>query len=725
MESTASTTGALSSVEEILGDNRDRYSADDRALLHKAFQFGLEAHAGQKRQSGDPYFAHCIEVARLLAELRLDSMTLAAGLLHDVIEDGAATPQHLREHFPAPIPMLVEGVTKISSLDFRSSREQYVENLRRMILATARDVRVVLIKICDRLHNMRTLGFLPPEKRTSISRDTLRIYVPLANRLGMTRIKSALEDLAMRYLHPQEYRRMAQLVAEKRASREANVQRSIEVLREHLARQNLFPEIVGRPKHFYSIFQKMHQQHLDFDEIYDLTALRVITETVHECYDVVGHIHALWVPIPGRLKDYIALPKANMYRSLHTAVIGLDGQVTEIQIRTREMHRMAEEGIAAHWKYKEGELTDVGLEERLRWFRRMTDWLQEVKDPDEFMRALTNDVFADRVFCFTPRGDVFDLPKNSTPLDFAYHVHSEIGDHCVGAKVNSRIVPLRTSLAHGDVVEVLTSKAAHPRTHWLEIVQTSRARSKIRHWLRSQRREDFVAIGRERVLRAARAHGVEMTADRLDELLRDQLGRFGVSTVEDLLADVGFGRTGVRRVVDLIAPPRAVGRVRAKRFRPRSPLSDVVVGGMAGASVRFAQCCHPLPGEPIVGFVTVGRGVTIHHSDCQSLETTLRTKKIDRSRVIEAQWDMEQLQPHSVAIKVLARDRVGLLRDITDAISQENVSITENRTSVREDKQVAILRFTVQVLSKEQMNRVIGRIRHVPGVTALTPHVRT
>lgn len=723
MESSTSTTSALPSVEEILGDNRDRYSADDLALLHKAYQFGVEAHSGQMRQSGDPYFAHCIGVTRLLAELRLDSMTLAAGLLHDVLEDTGMATERLSEHFAAPIPMLVEGVTKISSLDFRSSREQYVENLRKMILATARDVRVVLIKICDRLHNMRTLRFLPAEKQINISRDTLRIYAPLANRLGMTRIKSELEDLAMRYLYPQEYHRLARLVAEKRKSREAKVQRSIDVLREHLAGQDLFPEIVGRPKHFYSIFEKMHQQHLDFDQIYDLIALRVVTETVHECYNVVGHIHALWIPIPGRLKDYIALPKANMYQSMHTAVIGLDGQVTEIQIRTREMHRAADEGIAAHWKYKEGRPTEVGLEEKLHWFRQMTDWLQEVKDPDEFMRALTNDVFADRVFCFTPRGDVFDLPKNSTPLDFAYHVHSEIGNHCVGAKVNNRIVPLRTPLAHGDVVEIMTSKTAHPRAHWPDVVQTSRARSKIRHWLRSQRREEFVALGRERVLRAAKAHGAEISPNRLDELLRDHLAKFATGTVEDLLADVGFGRIGVRQVTDAIAPPQP--QVRPKRHRVATPLSDVVIGGMSGASVHFAQCCHPLPGEPIVGFVTIGRGVTVHRHDCQSLETTLCTKEIDRSRVIDAQWDMERIQPHSVAIKVVARDRIGLLRDVTDAISQEKVSITENRTLVREDKQIAILRFTVQVSSKEQMNRLMARIRNVPGVTTLTPHVRT
>jgi GTP pyrophosphokinase len=721
MESSTRTSGTLPTVEDILGANRDRYSAGDLVLIDKAYQFGLEAHAGQTRMSGDPYFFHCIEVARLLAELRLDSMTIAAGLLHDVLEDTGVTAEQLGQQFPEPIPTLVQGVTKISSLDFRSSRAQYVENLRKMILATAQDVRVVLIKICDRLHNMKTLEFLPPDRQIEIARDTQKIYIPLANRLGMTRLKSEMEDLAMRYLHSQEYRRIAHLVAEKRASREAKVQRSIQVLREHLGRQNLYPEIAGRPKHFFSIFEKMREQHLDFDQIHDLIALRVITETVQECYEIVGHIHALWKPIPGRLKDYIALPKANMYQSLHTAVIGLEGQVTEIQIRTHPMHRMAEEGIAAHWKYKEGGQAEVGLEEKLRWFRRMTDWLQEVKDPDEFMQSLTNDVFADRVFCFSPHGDVFELPKNATPLDFAYHVHSEIGNHCVGAKVNNRIVPLRSSLQHGDVVEILTSKTAHPRAHWLEIVQTGRARNKIRHWVRSQQREEFVALGRDRLLRALKAHGAAMTPERIAELIRPHLAEFDASSFDDLLTDVGFGRLAVRRVVDKIAPVQPQSR----RTRPPhpSPTSDVLVGGMADASVRFANCCHPLPGEPIVGFITIGRGVTIHRRDCPSLETTIRNKQIDRSRVMDAQWDMEHTRAHNVTIKVIARDRVGLLRDITDAISQENVSIVENRTRVREDEKIAVLRFTVQVLNKEQMTRVMARIRTVASVTALTPFV--
>jgi len=724
MESSAATTSTLPRVEEIPAGNRDRYSAGDLILIEKAYQFGLEAHAGQKRMSGDPYFLHCIEVARLLAELRLDSTTIAAGLLHDVLEDTGVSAEQLNEQFPAPIPMLVQGVTKISSLDFRSSRAQYIENLRRMILATAQDVRVVLIKICDRLHNMRTLAFLSQEKQTDISQDTLKIYAPLANRLGMTRIQSELEDWAMRYLYPQEYRRIAELVAEKRAARATKVQRSIEALREHLAHLNLSPEIAGRPKHFYSIFEKMREQRLDFDQIFDLIALRVITDTVPECYEILGHIHALWKPIPGHLKDYIALPKANMYQSLHTAVIGLEGQVTEIQIRTHDMHRVAEEGIAAHWKYKEGGQPGVGLEEKLRWFRRMTDWLQEVKDPDEFMRALTHDVFADRVFCFSPKGDVFELPKNATPLDFAYHVHSEIGNHCVGAKVNNRIVPLRMPLQHGDVVEILTSKAAHPRAHWLEIVQTSRARNKIRHWVRSQQREVFVALGQERLIRAIKAHGVDITPERTAELLRPHLADFDVGSFDELLADLGFGRIPIREVVDKIAPSPPQARLRRVRPRQTTPSSDVLVGGMAGASVRFAHCCHPLPGEPIIAFITVGRGVTIHHRDCPNFEKTFQNKQMDRSRLLEAHWDMEHARPHDLSIKVVARDRVGLLRDITNAISQENTSISGNRSHVDEEHHIAVLRFTVQVFNKEHLTRVMARIRNVPGVTALTPYVR-
>ncbi len=714
---------ALPTVDDILSCAPDRYVPSDRVLLDKAYRFGLTAHAGQLRQSGDPYFSHCIEVARLLAELRLDSTTLAAGLLHDVLEDTGVTADQLAAEFPAPIPMLVQGVTKISSLDFRSSRAQYVENLRKMILATAQDLRVVLIKICDRLHNMRTLSYLPPDRQHYIATDTMKVYAPLANRLGMMRIKSDLEDLAMRYLYPEEYRRIAELVAEKRASREAKVERSISVLREHLARQGLHPEIVGRPKHFYSIFEKMREQHLELDRIYDLIGLRVITEYKQECYDIVGHIHALWKPIPGRLKDYIALPKDNGYQSLHTAVIGLDGQVTEIQIRTREMHRMAEEGIAAHWRYKEGGQSEVGLDEKLAWFRRMTDWLQEVKDPDEFMRALTHDVFADRVFVFSPRGDAFDLPRDSTPLDFAYTVHSEIGNRCVGAKVNNRIVPLRTHLQQGDVVEILTSKTAHPRAHWLEIVRTARARNKIRHWLRSQQHGEFVISGRERILKAVRAHGMDITADRLEEILRPLVGEFHADSLDDLLADVGFGRIPLRRVVDRIAPvPRKPRRAHAQ---PSRPASEVLVDGMTGTAMRFAQCCRPLPGEPIVAFITVGRGVTIHRRDCESLEKTIAVKGLDPSRRIAAQWNSESIRPHKVTIKVVARDRVGLQRDICDAISQENISISDSDTHSRARGQTAILRFTVPVTSKDQMTRVMARIRSVSGVVSLTPTIQT
>ncbi|PKO18140.1 (p)ppGpp synthetase [candidate division BRC1 bacterium HGW-BRC1-1] len=704
-------------VSYILGESRAKYTDDDRSMITRAYEFARLHHTGQVRASGDPYLLHLVETAHILVSLRMDALTIAAGLLHDTIEDCSVTHAQLAEEFGTPLADLVEGVTKISSLHFGSRREQHVESLRKMILAMASDIRVIIIKLADRLHNLHTLRFLSVERQKKIARDTMEIYAPLANRLGMTRIKGELEDLSMFYLYPGPYREIANRVAMRRTEREQIVQTAIETLRHELLRHNVEAEIVGRPKHLWSIYSKMEKQNLPFEEIFDLMAIRVICRDVAQCYDILGVVHSMWKPIQGRFKDYIALPKENGYQSLHTTVMGPDGERLEIQVRSAEMHKFAEEGIAAHWKYKEGHKGKHDLEEKLQWLRRLTDWLKDVR-PGEFMDALQQDVFADTVFCFTPRGDVIELPSGSTPLDFAYYIHSNVGETCVGAKVNKKIVSLRATLQNGDAVEIITSKTGHPSADWLDIVRTSRARTKIRHWVKTRHFDENVERGRDLMAKALRARSLPLEWDDINARLAPLIKAFKATSVEDLYAEIGFGGVMPMSVVQRAYPESdPAPKIQPKKGSRKKPASQgVVVEGITNAMLRYAMCCSPVPGDPIVGFVTIGRGVTIHHRDCPNLHHSA-SHKDGEAKMLEAQWDVQHLPLRRVALRIDCFDRAGLLADITSIFTQMNIFILESKTKSKGD--AATLKFLIEVKSVEQLNALFAQLRTVKGVNNL------
>lgn len=715
-------------IDYIIGDNIERYTDQDREFLRKAYEFARDSHKEQKRASGEPYILHPIEVCHLVAERGLDVQGLAAALLHDTVEDCKAVSQEtIREQFGDSVAELVEGVTKISSLEFGNRKEEQVENLRKMILAMAKDIRVIIIKLADRLHNLRTLTHLSPEKRQKIARDTMDVYAPLANRLGMTRIKSEMEDGSMYYLFPKEYKEIAHKVALKRAERESLVQKSIQILQTELTDHEVHAEITGRSKHLWSIYQKIQKQNLSFDEIHDLIGLRVICEDVSACYEILGTIHKLWRPIPGRFKDYIAMPKENMYQSLHTTVVGLGGHRIEIQVRTGEMHRFAEEGIAAHWKYKEGKKGRLDLEDKLSWLRKLTDWLNDVRDPSEFMDALQKDVFSDTVFCFTPRGDVFELPAGATPLDFAYAIHTNVGDSCVGSKVNQRMVPLRYTLQNGDFVEILTSKSGHPSPDWLDIVKTSRARTKIRHYLRTKNFSENVVKGRDMLAKALRSRNIPLDWAAIEQKISPSFKTFKVQTFEELLGELGFGGLLTHSIVSRVFPEQSASqeeqvntagssdKSKAKKTvkTRKRKTQGVVVEGLPSTNIRFAGCCTPVLGDPIVGYVTYGRGVTIHNRDCQTLAISMNNEQ-NAGRLLSSEWDSEHPPVRKISIRVECQDRSGLLTDIAGVMTSNSIFIHESKTKSKGN--IATLKFTIEVKNVQQLNYLFAQLREIKGV---------
>ena len=686
----------------------------DLDLVHRAYRFSEQSHQGQHRASGEPYLSHPLEVAGLLVDFKMDVTTVTAGLLHDVLEDTATTKDDLSREFGADIAELVDGVTKIGKLAFSSREERQAENFRKMVVAMARDIRVLMIKLADRLHNMRTLGYLPPEKAKTIAQETLDIYAPLAHRLGMAKVKAELEDLALRVMHPDSYQELMRRVAKRRLEREAEINQVIAFLQDKLGEVGIEARISGRPKHFYSIWKKMHEGGREFDEIYDLTAVRVITKSVRDCYGALGVIHSLWKPVPGRFKDFIAMPKVNMYQSLHTTVIGPKGDPVEIQIRTLEMHRIAEEGIAAHWLYKERKSDRDRFDDAFTWLRQLMESQKEVKDPKEFLDTVRLDLFPDEVYVFTPKGDVKALPEGATPIDFAYTVHTDVGHHCVGAKVNGKLVPLRYTLRQGDIVEVVTSPGQHPSRDWLKIAKSNRARAKINQWLKVEERARSLELGRELFEREAKKYRLTPATLLSGEEIRRLGVELGFPTVDDLLASIGYGKTSLQQVLGRLAPEavRETLEPRSPQKAPRKSGGAVRIRGVDDLLVRFGKCCAPVPGDGIVGFITRGRGLTVHARDC----LTVAKNVLDKERLVAVEWEGSEPAKRPVRIAVyIGLDRPGLLAEITTAISSCRGNITKADITVTEDRK-GINHFVVEVDDLKQLQAIMQAIREVKDV---------
>lgn len=725
----------IPTVEEILGRFEAPPSAQGEALIRKAYEFAEKAHENQKRKSGDPYFVHCARVAWLLAALVNDPATIAAGLLHDTVEDCGVTTEKLAQTFNKNVAELVDGVTKISTLNFSSEQEKQADNLRKMILAMARDVRVVLIKLCDRLHNMQTLQYLQPHRQRAIAQTTIDIYAPLANRLGMTRMRVQLEDLSMRYIYPAAYTRLAKKMAVRQERDQKIVDRMRAALTEHLAQNNIPAKIQGRRKHLYSVYQKMQKQGLRFDEVHDILAIRIITDTIAECYEILGIVHSLWRPITGKFKDYIANPKENGYRSIHTSVISEEGEMTEIQIRTHEMHSIAEEGIAAHWKYKEAGGSHAGdgaagaEQKRLVWLRQLVEWLKDVHDPSEFMNELKRDVFEASVFCYTPKGDIIEMPRGATALDLAYRIHTDLGHHCAGVKINNRMGSIRSTIQTGDIVEIIASKTSHPTADWLQIAQTGRARNKIRHWLKESQHDEFLERGHRTLQENIRARfGSSLDEARALEILKGSLKHFALNSIEDLLVELGCGTIKVgsliSRIEQVTRPHQEIFRklvAPQQQQKSKKKSKDVViVAGMSGAVTKMARCCGPLPGDPIIGFITQGRGISVHRTDCKALAHIRERADAAESRVIEVAWGEASNDLQKAAVRIVCQDRKGLLSDVATAITQLNVSIVGSHTSTNMRDNRAILKLILLIESSDQLNTVLNRLETIPGVLSLS-----
>jgi guanosine-3',5'-bis(diphosphate) 3'-pyrophosphohydrolase len=701
---------------QLLATLGERYPQADLDPVARAFDLAVEAHADQKRATGEPYATHPIASAQILAELGIDPSAIAAALLHDVPEDTEYSLTDIEEQFGGEVAHLVDGVTKLSKFSTHSHEQQQAENIRKMLLAMAEDIRVVLIKLADRLHNMRTLYALPSEKQQRIARQTMEIYAPLAERLGIWQIKWELEDLSFKALEPERYRDLARLLDTRRRGRESYIDRAIAELRPRLADAGINADLQGRPKHIYSIWKKMQRKGAEFGEIYDVYAIRILVDEVRDCYAALGIVHALWRPIPGQFDDYIAVPKNNLYQSLHTAVIALDGKPLEIQIRTHQMHQVSEVGIAAHWRYKEGTKSDREYDAKLAWLRQLMDWQRDVSDATEFVEGIKLDIFQDQVFVFTPRGDIKDLPAGATPLDFAYRIHTDVGHRTIGAKVNNRLVPLDYRLKNGDIVEIVTTKGEHgPSRDWLNVVRTSHAREKIRQWFKRKDRDENIVHGREalerELRRLARTNLGAVGQDRLLEVAR----HYNFDAIEDFYAAVGYGAIGAQSVVMRLGVVDDAQLTLPTVAPPPSPqrAGGVRVKGVGDLLVRFAKCCHPIPGDPIIGFITRGKGVTVHLRSCPTV-----TNEREVSRLIEVEWEAAPAQTYPIAVRIEAYDRTGLLNDITQVVAENKVNILAASVSVNPDH-TAVLIATLQVASVAQLARVMGRIEQLKDVISV------
>lgn len=721
-------------LQELIDKIKGYAQNADLSTIEKAYYFGKKAHEGQYRKSGEPYFIHPIAVANLLAEMELDIETIAAGLLHDVVEDTEYTYEDIQKEFGTEIADLVDGVTKLGQIKYQSKEETQAENLRKMFLAMAKDIRVILIKLADRLHNMRTLKYMSPEKAKSKAKETLEIYGGIAHRLGISMIKWELEDLALRYIDPDGYYDLVAKVSMKRSQREAYIEKIVQLLDKKFEEVNIPCEVYGRPKHFYSIYSKMQNKHKGFDEIFDLTAVRILVDNVKDCYAVLGMVHTLWTPIPGRFKDYIAMPKPNLYQSLHTTVIGPDGEPVEIQIRTKDMHNIAEYGIAAHWKYKEGKSSVKGnIEEKLQWLRQMMEWEKDLKDPQEFMDALKDDVFNSQVYVFTPKGDVVELPAGSTPIDFAYRVHTNVGNKCVGAKIDGRIVPIDYKLQNGTIVEILTSANSQgPSRDWLNIVKTPNAKSRIRQWFRKERREENLDRGNELLEKEFKKYSLPQKDPAIDKYMLQMAKKFNQPSVEDLVATIGYGGIMVSQVIPKVRDyyEKEVKKVQKDKHeleelskhnvsdteyskkRKKNAPQGIIVKGLDNILVRFAKCCNPLPGDEIVGYITKGRGVAVHRTDCPNANVD---GDFFQNRLVEVSWASTTKSKFEAEVQVKCNDRKGIINDITHIVAMEKVSL--NGINARKGKDnIVTVNLLLEVDDIQELNLVMKKIRAIPGV---------
>lgn len=740
------TTGGASRPEwtmEAIGEplmallkKQGRHQADID-VIRRAYEFAFKSHDGQVRKSDEPYIIHPAEVAMLLAELNADVPTISAGLMHDVLEDCEVTSQEMEKEFGCDITKIVEGVTKLGKFSFSSKEERQAENFRKLIVAIAEDVRVVLVKLADRLHNMRTLDHMRAQKQKDIAQETLEIYAPLANRFGLGRMKWELEDLSLRYLHPEEFHQIEQLVQDTRTDRESLIESIVDKLREELEQRQVTAEVFGRPKHLFGIWKKMKTQGKAFEELYDVLAIRVIIESnqdknycelasdpdTQKCYELMGLVHSLFRPIPGRFKDYIAMPKANSYQSLHTAVMGPSGRPVEIQIRTRRMHHVAEYGIAAHWRYKEvgeGAMADKHGDRKLAWLRQLVEWQKDLKDAREYLDTVKMDLFADEVFVFSPRGDVYDMPLGATPIDFAYQIHTEVGNHCTGARVNERIVPLTTSLRNGDIVEIITSKNAHPRMDWLNIAKTHSAKSRIRQWFKKHHREDHILQGRQ-MLEA------EFGKSNFEELMNSpaikEVGRrLNLNDPNDILAAVGYGDLSVAQVVNRVREQELTERRKEPNNAgtnlptgsPEAPAKQSNVSSLSGLLHHLAQCCSPVPGEDILGVVTRGSGIAVHRSDCANL------LRVEKDRQMELAWGKEEVSKYPAYLLVETIDRVGIAGDILKKISDNNINLSDLRVETHAQKKTATIHLIVEVNDINQLQHISRSISQIADVLRVT-----
>lgn len=702
----------------------------DVDIIKKAYDYAYSAHKDQKRESGEPYIAHPVEVACILAEMGMDTSSITAGLLHDVIEDTEYNFDDIEKEFSLEVADLVEGVTKLDKIQYKTKEEQQADNVRKMLLAMSKDVRVILIKLADRLHNMRTLKFMPIEKQKEKAKETFDIYAPLANRLGISKIKWELEDLAFRYINPNEYYFLVRKISEKREEREQYIVQIVERLQENLDKISIHAEIEGRPKHFYSIYRKMVDKNKTLDQIFDLTAVRILVDSVKDCYGTLGIVHTIYKPIPGRFKDYIAMPKSNMYQSLHSTVIGSQGKPFEIQIRTFQMHKTAEYGVAAHWKYKEGIESPGNGDLKLNWLREIIDWQGNTSDAEEFMEGFKIDLYSDEVFVFTPKGNVINLPSGSTPIDFAYRIHTDIGNRCSGAKVDGKMVPLDYHLKTGEIVDIMTSSIPRgPSIDWINIVKSTQAKSKIRAWFKKAKREEYIDKGKEILEKEAKRQGCNFGEIAKGDILELTLRKYNMNVVEDLYAAVGLGSSSASSIVSRFKEAYYKGTKegidkwkkieeqlnntnKQTKAQNKNVSPGIIVKGESNVLVRFAKCCSPVPGDPIVGYITRGRGVSIHRLDCKNVDELLKN---DENKIIEVSWGMPKGAEYIAEIQIDANDRFGILADIMDVIKDSNTTLYAVNAKPMKNG-IALTDLQLKILNVEDLNIVMKKLKKIKSV---------